>query len=102
MAKKRKYIVYHNDSDDEFDIGMSRSRMLSLTANGRRQAVTVCSPKKIRQTRARQLMNHWETNLDLDLGDIWNDHDEDDGFVHSDSIVQTPARRYPTSVSHIM
>lgn len=101
-GKKWKYVAYHNDSDDEFDIRMSQSCMLSLASNGRRQVITVCLPKKIGQARAGQQMNHWETNLDLDLGDIWNAYDEDDGIVHSDSIVQTPAKRYPTSVSHIM
>ncbi|KAG1869682.1 hypothetical protein C8R48DRAFT_746879 [Suillus tomentosus] len=45
-----------------------------------------------------QPMNQWETNLDLSLGDIGDEYYvDDDSFVHSDSIVQTPAKRYPSS-----
>ncbi|KAG1905396.1 uncharacterized protein F5891DRAFT_1183341 [Suillus fuscotomentosus] len=43
-------------------------------------------------------MNQWETNLDLSLGDIGDKYYvNDDSVVHSDSIVQTPAKHYPSS-----
>jgi hypothetical protein len=103
MVKKRKYIAYHNDSDSEVDIGMSQSRMVSLTSDRRRLTITTCSPKKIGKMTTEQPMNQWETNLDLSLGDIGDEYYvDDDSFVHSDSIVQTPAKRYPSSVSYIM
>ncbi|KAG2045963.1 hypothetical protein BDR06DRAFT_985710 [Suillus hirtellus] len=98
MVKKRKYIAYHNDSDSEVDIGMSQSRMVSLTSDRRRLTITTCSPKKIGKMTTEQPMNQWETNLDLSLDDIGDEYYVDnDSFVHSDSIVQTPAKRYPSS-----
>lgn len=98
MSRKRKYVVYRDESDSDDHATTAYARMIAVSASGRRQIIMPCSPTKIRagnvlEDRVEPLqMDNWEPSLGDDF--VFDDEIEPQPVM----VVKVPAKRYTNSV----
>lgn len=105
MNTKRKYRVYRDDSSEDENLDVAHSRMVSLSANRRRQLIMQSSPTKLRPEGVQSngqtgvFMENWEPTLGM--GADWNWSEDEHSEHDSQEIIVKPlVKRYTASVSH--
>lgn len=102
MSKKRKYVVYRDESDSDDYTTIAYARMVAVSTGGRRQVIVPCSPTKLRagnlpEDRALPLQTDtweadpWEPTLGDDLA-------FDEVESRPVTVGKVPAKRYAHSV----
>ncbi|KAG2145301.1 uncharacterized protein EDB93DRAFT_1241161 [Suillus bovinus] len=97
MSRKRKYVVYRDESDSDDHATTAYARMIAVSASGRRQIIIPCSPTKFKagdgledQLEPLQ-MDNWEPTLGDDF--VFDDEIEPQPVM----VVKVPAKRYAKS-----
>ncbi|KAG1789262.1 uncharacterized protein HD556DRAFT_1433768 [Suillus plorans] len=97
MSRKRKYVVYRDESNSDDYATTAYARMIAVSAGGRRQITIPCSPTKFKagdgledQLEPLQ-MDNWEPTLGDDF--VFDDEIEPQPVM----VVKVPAKRYANS-----
>lgn len=98
MSRKRKYVVYRDESDSDDHATTAYARMIAVSASGRRQITIPCSLTKFKagdgledQLEPLQ-MDNWEPTLGDDF--VFDDEIEPQPVM----VAKVPAKRYANSV----
>ncbi|KAG1907620.1 uncharacterized protein F5891DRAFT_1180643 [Suillus fuscotomentosus] len=97
MSRKRKYVVYRDESDSDDHATTAYARMIAVSAGGHRQIIIPCSPTKFKagdgledQLEPLQ-MDNWEPTLGDDF--VFDDEIEPQPIM----VVKVPAKHYANS-----